>query len=313
LAIVSVKELLEAGVHYGHHASRWNPKMRPYIYGKRNSIHIVDLVATCRGLLRATNFVRRLCSRGESVLMVGTKRQAQPVIQAQATRGEVSWVTERWLGGTLTNFQTIRLRLSRLLELEELEESGRIKAYSKKEVSMLMREKRNIFRNLDGLRKMDRQPGVVIVIDPRREKNVVLEANKLGIPVIALLDTDSDPDRISIPIPGNDDAIKSIQLVTSRLVDAIMEGREIHRGRIEQLKQEAAEKAAKDAADKAARAEAAEKARAAKAAEAAARAQAAEEAAAAKAAEATAAAVAVPEAKGGAEGTPAAPSEGETA
>ena len=296
MAIVSVKELLEAGVHYGHHTSRWNPKMRPFIYGKRNSIHIVNLVATCRGLLRATKFVRKLCSRGEGVLIVGTKRQAQAVIQTEAARGEVSWVTERWLGGTLTNFQTIRSRLSRLLELEELEASGRISAYSKKEASMLMREKRKILRNLDGLRKMEKHPAVVIVIDPRREKNVVFEANKLGIPVIALLDTDSDPDRISIPIPGNDDAIKSIQLVTSRLIDAIMQGREIHRGRIEQLAREAAEREAKEAAERAAKAEAAEKAREAKAAEAAAQAQAAEAAAPAAESAATATAVAEPEA-----------------
>jgi small subunit ribosomal protein S2 len=299
LAIVSVKELLEAGVHYGHHTSRWNPKMRSYIYGKRNSIHIVNLVATCRGLLRATKFVRRLCSRGESVLIVGTKRQAQAVIQAEGTRGEVSWVTERWLGGTLTNFQTIRSRLNRLLELEELEESGRIAAYSKKEASMLMREKRKIHRNLDGLRKMDKHPGVIIVIDPRREKNVIFEANKLNIPVIALLDTDSDPDRISIPIPGNDDAIKSIQLITSQLIDAILEGREIHRGRIEKMEQEAAERAEKAAADKVARAEAAEKAREAKAA-----------AAQAQAAAATATAVAEPEAKVADKPTPEAPAEG---
>jgi len=238
LAAVSVKGLLEAGVHYGHHKSRWNPKMRPYIYGQRNSIHIINLVETLRGLLRAAKFLKLVAARGEDVLLVGTKRQAAAVIAAEAQGAELPFVNERWLGGTLTNFKTIRSRLGRLLELEELEESGRIASYSKKEASTLMREKRKIQRNLDGLRTMDRHPGVLLVVDPKREKIAILEANKLGIPVVALMDSDSDPDRISIPIPGNDDAIKSIQLVCRRLVAAISEGKELARGQVTPLEGE---------------------------------------------------------------------------
>lgn len=235
MAAVSVKELLEAGVHYGHHTSRWNPKMRAYIYGQRNSIHIINLVETLRGLLRAAKFLKLVAARGEEILLVGTKRQAAAVIAAEAQSAELPFVNERWLGGTLTNFKTIRSRLGRLLELEELEESGGIANYSKKEAATLMRERRKIQRNLDGLRTLNRHPGAMVVVDPKREKIAVLEANKLGIPVVALMDSDSNPDRISIPIPGNDDAIKSIQLICRRLVAAVVEGRELARGKVTPL------------------------------------------------------------------------------
>ncbi|MBI2194946.1 MAG: 30S ribosomal protein S2 [Planctomycetes bacterium] len=213
MALVTVRELLQAGVHYGHHTSRWNPKMKRYIFGKRNSIHIINLLETVRGLAKACKFLKKITARGESVIIVGTKRQALPVVAAEAQRAGIPYVNERWLGGMLTNFQTVRSRLGRLLELEELEVSGKISQYSKKEASALMREKRKILRNLDGVRSLERHPGALIVIDPRREKIAVLEANKLGIPVIALIDTDCDPDRVNIPIPGNDDAIKSIQVI----------------------------------------------------------------------------------------------------
>lgn len=258
MASFSVKELLEAGVHYGHHASRWNPKMEKYIYGKRNAIHIINLVETVRGLLKACKFLKKLAARGEDVLLVGTKRQSSAVVVAEGQRGDIPHVSERWLGGTLTNFQTIRSRLGRLIELEELESSGRLSTYSKKEGSTLMREKRKILRNLDGLRKLERQPGAIVVIDPRREKIAVMEANKLGIPVIGLIDSDSDPDRINIPIPGNDDAIKSIQLITSMMVNAVLEGKVQARGTVTPLHDSAEEAGETEASEAAAAGEAVE-------------------------------------------------------
>lgn len=209
--------------------------MKRYIFGKRNSIHIINLLETVRGLAKACKFLKKITARGESVIIVGTKRQALPVVAAEAQRAGIPYVNERWLGGMLTNFQTVRSRLGRLLELEELEVSGKISQYSKKEASALMREKRKILRNLDGVRSLERHPGALIVIDPRREKIAVLEANKLGIPVIALIDTDCDPDRVNIPIPGNDDAIKSIQVILQRLVKALEEGKEMARGQVTPL------------------------------------------------------------------------------
>ena len=225
LAIVTLRELLDAGVHYGHRTSRRNPKMDRYIFGKRNSIHIVDLRETIRGLIKACRFLHRLGEEGQQVLLVGTKRQAAPVIEECAARAQTPYVSNRWLGGTLTNFKTIRSRLSRLEELEKLEETGEINSYSKKMISTLQREKRKIKGNLEGIRKMTTLPGALVVIDPKREKNAVHEANKLGIPVICLVDTDSDPTVADIPIPGNDDAIRSIQLITNKLTDAYVAGR----------------------------------------------------------------------------------------
>jgi small subunit ribosomal protein S2 len=224
LAIVSIKELLEAGVHYGHRTSRWNPKMERYIFGKRNAIHIIDLRETVRGLVRAVRFLRTVRGRGESVLLVGTKRQAAPVVQSEAVRLGLPYVTNRWLGGTLTNFGTIRQRLRRLEELEGMEKSGQMQLFSKKMISTLQREKRRIQSNLEGVRTMNRLPGALVVFDPRREHNAVHEANILGIPIVALLDTDSDPDLIDIPIPGNDDALRSIQLAVTVLGRALEEG-----------------------------------------------------------------------------------------
>jgi small subunit ribosomal protein S2 len=225
VAIVQVKELIEAGVHFGHRASRWNPKMRPYIYGKRNLIHIIDLRETLRGLLRATKYLTQIASQGKLILFVGTKRQAKETIEREAQRCGMPYVSERWLGGTLTNFRTIRSRLQRLQELEDLETSGAIHSYSKKMISALTRERRKIHRNLQGIREMTRIPEALIVVDPKREHIAVQEAKKMGVVTIALIDTDSDPDMVDLPIPGNDDSIRSIELIVSRLAQAILEGR----------------------------------------------------------------------------------------
>ncbi len=222
---VMLKELVDAGVHFGHRASRWNPKMRPYIYGKRNLIHIIDLRETVRGVLRATKYLARVASQGSLILFVGTKRQARDIVERESQRCGMPFVNERWLGGTLTNFRTIRSRLKRLEELENLEKTGVINTYSKKMISSLNRERRKIFRNLHGIREMNRLPVALVVIDPRREHNAVAEAQKLGIKVVAMLDTDCDPDLVDLPIPGNDDSMRSIELVLTRLSSAILEGR----------------------------------------------------------------------------------------
>lgn len=222
---VMLKELVDAGVHFGHRASRWNPKMRPYIYGKRNLIHIIDLRETVRGILRAGKYLTKVASQGSLVLFVGTKRQARDIIQRESERCGMPYVIERWLGGCLTNFRTIRSRLKRLEELEKLEATGEINTYSKKMISSLNRERGKIHRNLSGIRDMNRLPEALVVIDPRREHNAVAEAQKLGIKVVAMIDTDCDPDLVDLPIPGNDDSMRSIELVVSRLASAILEGR----------------------------------------------------------------------------------------
>ncbi len=226
-----VRELVDAGVHFGHRSSRWNPKMKPYIFEKRNLIHIVDIRETLRGLLRARKFVTRVVAGGADVLFVGTKRQARDLVKSHAQECGMHYVNERWLGGTLTNFRTIRSRLKRLEELEALTASPEWDTqYSKKMQSTLSRELRKIKRNLDGIRKMNRLPGALMVVDVRKENNAVREARQLGIPTLCLIDTDSDPDLASIPIPGNDDAIRSIDLILSQIADAVQEGK---RGRVE--------------------------------------------------------------------------------
>jgi small subunit ribosomal protein S2 len=257
VAIVQVKDLIEAGVHFGHRASRWNPKMRPYIYGKRNLIHIIDLRETVRGLLRAHKFLAKVASQGSLVLFVGTKRQSKEAIEREARRCNMPFVSERWLGGTLTNFRTIRDRLNRLKELEAMwlpagtnpdkedlpahmknmvAESGKldlakapetatIRGYSKKMVATLNRELSKIQRNLTGIRGMNRLPDAIVVVDPRREHIAVKEAKRMGVATVALIDTDSDPDEVDLPIPGNDDSIRSIELILTKLADAVAEGR----------------------------------------------------------------------------------------
>jgi small subunit ribosomal protein S2 len=225
LPAVLVKDLIEAGVHFGHRASRWNPKMRPYIYGRRNLIHIIDVRETIRGLLRARKYLQRVAAGGSLVLFVGTKRQASDSVDQQATRCGMPFVSDRWLGGTLTNFRTIRGRLGRLEELEALRASDQLASYSKKMQSALNREYRKMYRNLNGMRTMNRLPECLVVIDPRKEKNAVREARRLGITTVALIDTDCDPDEVDLPIPGNDDSIRSIELLVSLLADAVLAGK----------------------------------------------------------------------------------------
>lgn len=225
---VPVKTLLEAGTHFGHRASRWNPKMGPYIFGKRNLIHIIDLKQTLRGLLKACLFLQELSATGQQILFVGTKRQAQSVVIAEASKLGMPFVAERWLGGTLTNFEVVRSRLRRLEELEAQEAEGTSSGLSKKEVATIVREKRKIYRNLHGLRKMTNLPGAMIIVDPKKEKTAVREAQKMGIPTVALLDTDCDPTVIDIPVPGNDDALRSIQVLLGKIAEAIQNGQQAH-------------------------------------------------------------------------------------
>ena len=237
MATVLVKDLIEAGVHFGHRTSRWNPKMRPYIYGRRNLIHIIDVRETIRGLLRARKYLQQVAEGGSLILFVGTKRQAGETIEQHSKRCGMPYVNDRWLGGTLTNFRTIRSRLARLEELEALRTSEKIGTYSKKMQSALTREYRKMFRNLNGMRTMNRLPECLVIVDPKKEKNAVREAQKLGITTVALIDTDSDPDEVDLPIPGNDDSIRSIELIAQHLADAILAGR----GAAGQIKQEQTE------------------------------------------------------------------------
>lgn len=224
LAAELVKELIDAGIHFGHRASRWNPKMKPYIFGKRNLIHIINVKETVKGILLAKKFLAQVVGQGKDVLIIGTKRQARKAVAEQAERVSMHYVNDRWLGGTLTNFREIRKRIGRLDHLENLEAQGMLDAYSKKEGSALRREMRKIRRNLGGIRKMERLPGAMLVIDQKREINAVREAKKMDIPVICLLDTDCDPDMVDIPIPGNDDAMRAIELIVRELCDAMAEG-----------------------------------------------------------------------------------------
>lgn len=226
MPLVTVKELVESGVHFGHQASLWNPKMKPYIHGKKNLIHVIDLRQTVKGLVQARHFLFRLASMGAQMLFVGTKRQIKDVVSSGAERCGMPVVTERWIGGSLTNYHTIRSRLDRLEELERLQADGTLDKYSKKLQSRLRREMRKITRNLGGIRNLSGLPGAVVVIDPRREDIAVREAAKMNVPIIAILDTDCDPDLVDIPIPGNDDALRSVQVLLNVLVDAVVEGRQ---------------------------------------------------------------------------------------
>jgi len=240
LPLVTLRELVEAGMHFGHRASRWNPKMARYIFGKQNLIHIIDLRETVRGLVKACKFASRLSAQGRDILFVGTKRQARNAIRTEAYRCKMHFVCDRWLGGTLTNFDTIRLRLRRLAELEELEKSGDIQSYSKKMGAALRRERQKIERNLEGIRNMDALPGALVVIDPKREKIAVAEATRLGIPKVCLADTDADPDTADVLVPGNDDAMRSIEVLCRKIADAVIEGRR-RRGEVRPLAKKSAE------------------------------------------------------------------------
>ena len=219
-----LRSLLDAGVHFGHQTKRWNPKMRPFIYGARNGIHIIDLDQTARLFTKAYNFVVDSVARGGHILMVGTKRQAQEIVREEASRSGSYFVVNRWLGGTLTNFRTIKMGLERMRQLERMKEDGTYLSITKKEVSRLEKERERFEKYLGGLKTMGSLPTALFVIDPAMEGIAVKEANKIGLPVIAITDTNCDPDQINYVIPGNDDAIRSIKLITGRIADAAVEG-----------------------------------------------------------------------------------------
>ncbi|HHV94627.1 MAG TPA: 30S ribosomal protein S2 [Firmicutes bacterium] len=230
MAIVSMKQLLEAGVHFGHQTRRWNPKMKEYIFTERNGIYIIDLQKTVRLIDVAYNFIKEVVANGQSVLFVGTKKQAYEAIREEAQRCGMFYVNERWLGGMLTNFSTIRSRIQRLKELEKMEENGAFEVLPKKEVLALRKERDKLQRFLGGIRDMDRLPGAVFVVDPRKERIAVAEARKLRIPIVAIVDTNCDPDEVDYVIPGNDDAIRAIRLLTGIIADAVIEGKEGQQG-----------------------------------------------------------------------------------
>jgi small subunit ribosomal protein S2 len=220
-----MKQLLEAGVHFGHQTKRWNPKMAQFIFGQRNGIYIINLEKTAQRLEDACDFIRDIVSKGESVLFVGTKKQAKEAIISEAQRCEMFSVTERWLGGLLTNFSTIRSSIQRMKEIEQMREDGSMEARTKKEIAAFEKEWDKLHKNLAGVADMKKHPGAVIIIDPKKEDTAVREARKLNIPIVALIDTNSDPDNVDFPIPGNDDAIRAIKLVLSVLADSVLEGK----------------------------------------------------------------------------------------
>ncbi len=226
MAVVSMKQLLEAGVHFGHQTRRWNPKMAEYIFTERNGIYIIDLQKTVRKLEEAYNFVRDLSMEGESVLFVGTKKQAQESVKEEAERAGAYYVNARWLGGMMTNFRTIRRRIDRLNQLKGMQEDGTFDLLPKKEVAKLMLEIEKLEKFLGGIKEMRQLPGALFIVDPRKERIAVAEAKKLGIPIVAIVDTNCDPDEIDYVIPGNDDAIRAVKLISATIANAIIEGRE---------------------------------------------------------------------------------------
>lgn len=226
MSVISMKQLLEAGVHFGHQTRRWNPKMATYIFTERNGIYIIDLQKTVKKVEEAYNFVRDLATEGQTLLFVGTKKQAQEAVKEEAQRCEMFFVNERWLGGMLTNFQTIQKRISRLRELEDMEAKGTFDVLPKKEVITLRHEMDRLQKFLGGIKNMNKLPGALFVIDPRKERIAIAEARKLGIPIVAIVDTNCDPDEIDYVIPGNDDAIRAVKLLTAKVADAILEGRQ---------------------------------------------------------------------------------------
>jgi small subunit ribosomal protein S2 len=226
LAVVTMKQLLEAGVHFGHQTRRWNPKMAPYIFTERNGIYIIDLQKTVKMIDESCNFIKNVVAEGKSVLFVGTKKQAQDSVREEAERCGMFYVNVRWLGGMMTNFQTIRKRVDRLRELEKMEESGHFELLPKKEVSKLKAEMEKLNRFLRGIKDMTSLPGAVFIIDTRKEQIAVKEARKLGIPTVGIVDTNCDPDEIDYVIPGNDDAIRAVRLLTSKMADAVLEAKQ---------------------------------------------------------------------------------------
>ena len=226
MAVISMKQLLEAGVHFGHQTRRWNPKMAPYIFTERNGIYIIDLQKTVKKVDEAYNFLLSVAEAGETILFVGTKKQAQEAVKEEAVRAGMYFVNERWLGGMMTNFQTIQKRVKRLKALETMEEDGTFAVLTKKEVLALRHEMEKLQKFLGGIKEMNRLPGALFIVDPRKERIAVAEAKKLGIPIVAIVDTNCDPDEIDYVIPGNDDAIRAVKLLTARMADAVIEGRQ---------------------------------------------------------------------------------------
>lgn len=222
----SMKQLLEAGVHFGHQTRRWNPKMKEYIFTERNGIYIIDLQKTVKKIEEAYNFIRDLAMEEKSVLFVGTKKQAQESIEQEAKRCDMFYVNQRWLGGMLTNFKTIQGRIARLRKIEQMELNGQFDLLPKKEVMQLKLEQEKLERNLGGIKEMKKLPGALFVVDPRKEHIAVSEARTLKIPIVAIIDTNCDPDEVDYPIPGNDDAIRAVKLITAKMADAVLEGRQ---------------------------------------------------------------------------------------
>jgi small subunit ribosomal protein S2 len=226
MSVISMKQLLEAGVHFGHQTRRWNPKMAPYIFTERNGIYIIDLQKTVKKMEEAYAFVKSESVEQKEVLFVGTKKQAQDSVKEEAERCGMHFVNERWLGGMLTNFKTIRTRVGRLTDLEKMEQDGTFELLPKKEVIKLKHEMEKLEKNLGGIKNMTRVPDVLFVVDPRKEKNAVAEAKILGIPVVGIVDTNCDPEEVDYVIPGNDDAIRAVKLIAGKIADAIIEGRQ---------------------------------------------------------------------------------------
>ncbi len=227
MSVISMKQLLEAGVHFGHQTRRWNPKMQQYIFTERNGIYIIDLQKTVKKVEEAYNFIKEVAGEGKDILFVGTKKQAQEAIKEEAVRCNMYFVNNRWLGGMLTNFQTIKGRIKTLEELEQMEQDGTFEVLPKKEVIKLKLEEEKLEKNLGGIKSMDaHNVGAIFVVDPRKEKNAISEAKILGIPVVAIVDTNCDPDEVDYVIPGNDDAIRAVKLITGKIADAVIEARQ---------------------------------------------------------------------------------------
>ena len=226
MSVISMKQLLEAGVHFGHQTRRWNPKMKPYIFTERNGIYIIDLQMTVKKIEEAYYFIRDLAAQDKTILFVGTKKQAQESIEQEAKRCEMFYVNQRWLGGMLTNWKTIQTRIARLKKIDQMEANGDFDLLPKKEVIGLMAEREKLEKNLGGIKEMKKLPAALFVVDPRKEHIAIAEARSLGIPIVAIIDTNCDPDEVDYPIPGNDDAIRAVKLIAAKMADAVLEGKQ---------------------------------------------------------------------------------------
>ena len=226
MSVISMKQLLEAGVHFGHQTRRWNPKMKPYIFTERNGIYIIDLQMTVKKIEEAYYFIRDLAAQDKTILFVGTKKQAQESIEQEAKRCEMFYVNQRWLGGMLTNWKTIQTRIARLKKIDQMEANGDFDLLPKKEVIGLLNEREKLEKNLGGIKEMKKLPAALFVVDPRKEHIAISEARTLGIPIVAIIDTNCDPDEVDYPIPGNDDAIRAVKLIAAKMADAVLEGKQ---------------------------------------------------------------------------------------